>query len=71
MVEAAMARDAHHAFLVADGGFATFQTSALAGVEASTMDALRDALLLVFAALVNGGGMALDGSRRCLSKAKG
>jgi hypothetical protein len=69
--EAAMARDAHHTFPVADGGFAAFQASALARVEASTMDALRNALLLIVAPLVDGDGMALHGSWCCLSKAKG
>jgi len=75
MCEAAMACRAHESFLVPDGGFAAFKVSRLARVEASTVDALRDALLLVFAALVDRGGMALHRSRsrcgRCLSKANG
>ncbi len=68
-----MTRDAHHAFLVADRGLAAFQTSALASIEAASLDALCNALLLDFAALVNSGGMALHRSRCrcCLCKAKG
>jgi hypothetical protein len=74
-VESAMARNAHHPFLTPNCSLAAFQASALACIEASTLDALRDALLLVFTSLVNGDGMALRWSScrcgRCLSKADG
>jgi hypothetical protein len=55
---------AHVALLAADGGFTALQASTLAGIEPAAADALANALLLVFASLVDGGGVALHGSRR-------
>lgn len=51
------------AFLAANGGFAAFQANGLARVEPAGPDALSDAMLLVLATLVDGGGMAVHGSR--------
>ena len=45
---------AHAVFLAADGGFAAFEAHRLARVEAAGPDALSDALLLMFASLVDG-----------------
>ena len=69
--EAAVMGGAHVSFVAADGGFAALQAVGLARVEAAGADALRDALLLVFAALVDGGGMALHRRRCGLGKANG
>jgi hypothetical protein len=66
---------AHQPLLAADGGFAAFKARSLPRIEAASLNAFRDALLLDFTSLVDGGGMALHGHRRrcgcCLSKAKG
>jgi hypothetical protein len=66
---------AHVALLAANGRFTALQTSTLAGIEPAAANALANALLLVFASLVDGGGVAMHGSRRCcgcrLCKANG
>jgi hypothetical protein len=67
----AAAGAAHVAFLTADGDFAAFQADCLARVETAGSDALRNPLLLVFAALVDGGGMAMHGNGCGLGKANG
>jgi hypothetical protein len=74
--EMAISGGAHVSFLAADGGFAAFQASRLARIEAAGANSLSDALLLMFAALVDGGGMALHrggcgAARGRLSKANG
>jgi hypothetical protein len=66
MIQAAMVGSAHVPFRAANAHFATFQSACLAGVEASTVSALRDSVLLEVASLVDGGGMALRRRRsRC------
>jgi hypothetical protein len=70
-----MSRDAHQPFLATYRGFTAFEARALPSVQATCLDALCDALLLVFASLVDGDGMALlnrggSGCGCCLSKAK-
>jgi len=65
-VQAAVAGGAHVAFLAAEGGFAAFQANCPSCVQAAGSDALRDAPLLVLAALIDGGGMALHGGWRGL-----
>jgi hypothetical protein len=62
---------AHVPFLAADGSFAALEAAGLACIEPAGADALRDALLLVFATLVDGGGMALHRHRCGLGKANG
>jgi hypothetical protein len=53
MIQVPMAGGAHVALLAADGSFAALQACALAGIEPSALNALPDALLLVFASLVD------------------
>jgi hypothetical protein len=69
----ATVRGAHAVFLTTNGGFAALQACTLGRVETPAADALPNALLLVFATLVDGCGMALHGSwsRCCLRKADG
>ena len=75
VVEASMVGGAHVALLAPDGSFTALQTCTLAGIEPAGADALANALLLMFASLVDGGGVALHGSsgrNRCsLGKANG
>jgi hypothetical protein len=66
--ETAAMGETHVAFLPADGGFAAFQAHCLARVEPATSNSLCDTLLLMFAALVDGGGVAL---RRSSSRSVG
>ena len=70
-VEAAMGGEAHMPLLAADGGFAALQTASLPGIEPAAVDALGDALLLMFASLVDCYGVVLHGLRCGLSKTKG
>src|ERR1700677_3437617 len=64
--------EAHVTFLAADGSFAALETCALASIEPARADALTDALLLMFTALVDGGSVALHGGYRSgLGKANG
>jgi hypothetical protein len=67
--QAATVSEAHVALLAANGGFAAFQANGLARVEAAGPDALSNAMLLVLATLVDGGGMALHGGRCGLGSA--
>jgi hypothetical protein len=66
-----MAGDAQAVLLAADQGFATLQARTLVSVEPSGANALRDALLLVIAALVDGCSVAGQRRGRGLRKANG
>jgi len=59
-IETSMAGGTHVAFLASDGSLAAFQPAGLPGVQTAGPDALCDALLLMFAALVDGHGVAFD-----------
>jgi hypothetical protein len=59
----------HVALLPANGGFTAFQPDGLACVKPAGADALSDAALLMYAALVDGGGMAMHGGWRGLGNA--
>jgi hypothetical protein len=54
---------AHVALLSADGGFTAFQPNDLARVEPAGADAMSNAALLMYATLVDGGGVAMHGGR--------
>jgi hypothetical protein len=69
VVQAPAIGGAHMAFLAADGDFAALQPVGLAGVELAGANTLANALLLVFAALVDGCGVALHGRGCGLGKA--
>jgi len=69
--QTAMIGYAHVVFLAANGGLAALQPGALTGIEPAAADALRNALLLVLAALVDDCGVALHGHGCSLSKTKG
>ena len=73
--ETAAIGETHVAFLPADGCFTALHAHCLARVEPASSDSLRDAPLLMFAALIDGGGMTLhrnSGSvRDPLGKANG
>jgi len=67
--EAAVVCGAHHVCLAADGGFTALQTCALTSVEAAGLNPFSDALLLGFAALADGCGVALQGGSNGLGRA--
>jgi hypothetical protein len=59
---------AHVPFFAADGDFAAFQVTGFASGKLSASYALGNAVLLKFAALVDGGGMAGRRHRSSLAK---
>jgi hypothetical protein len=71
VVQASAIGGAHVAFLAANRPFAALQPDGLAGVELAAANALGNALLLVFAALVDGCGVTLHGRGCGLGKANG
>ena len=70
-VQVAAIGSAHVSFLAPDGGFAAFEPASLARIEPAGSNALGDALLLVFASLVDGGDVALHRRWCGLGKANG
>jgi len=68
--EAAVIGGAHLSFLATDGGFAAFQAPCFARSKLASPYTLRDAVLLVFTALVDG-GVTSYGRWGCLAKADG
>jgi hypothetical protein len=63
VVKPAVAWSAHVTRLAADGGFTAFEAAWLARIQAAGSYPLRNALLLMFAALVDGCVMAMHWSR--------
>jgi hypothetical protein len=62
---------AHMSFLAAYRGFAAFEVTCFGPGELATPYALRDAMLLKFTALVDGGRMAWRRNRSVLGNAEG